>query len=36
MLIRRIEELRRYARSAQYRRLQDLVDKNFEGVNRGV
>jgi len=36
MLIRRIEELRRYARSAQYRRLQDLVDKNFEGVNSRV
>lgn len=33
MMIRRIEQLRRYAATAQYRRLQALVDRNLTGLS---
>jgi Zn-dependent protease with chaperone function len=35
MMVRRIEELRRYAASAEYQRLQVLVDRNVAGSTSG-
>lgn len=36
MLIRRIEQLRRYAKTTEYRRLQALLDRNLEGIGLAV